>query len=61
MDEMLLNNFKALVHIGFNLNAKSEQNLTFPMHFVVNNHIKPNCKVLQLNNLMILKVKEEIV
>lgn len=47
MDEMLLNNFKALVHIGFNLNAKSEQNLTFPMHFVVNNHIRNFASILE--------------
>lgn len=47
MDESLLNNFKALVHTGFNLDAISEQGLTFPMHFVVNNHISNFASILE--------------
>lgn len=47
MDESLLNNFKALVQLGFNLNALSEQGYTFPMHFVVNNHIRNFASILE--------------
>lgn len=47
LDDMLLNNFKTLVQIGFNLDALSEQGLTFPMHFVVNNHIANFASILE--------------
>lgn len=46
-DEITLNNFKALVDLGFNLNALSEKGYTFPMHFVVNNHIKNFASILE--------------